>query len=294
MWWWYATLGAYAGRKSCTGVLFTGNSSRTKLLTSAQRLAVGPSPRRAATRAALVATPKLIPSAHIRISHAAWRGVDVTVSTCWVPSVATNIGWTLVSGQRKQTCCDSLPKIESQSMVVQMNSCIYNECVRLCVLAKHLAPSTHPLNIYGRATTQKQTTASWRTRTRGTWEARQAAGCTNARERLVPGHKFHVPPRPRPHKLDTPAPAHSSRRFLSSTAKQPTFATASAVQIILDEDDGLQSSQDYWSQTVRGSFLLPPIIFYPNNNPRLGRPAQALSPSSSVLPGAPLPAEYGN
>ena len=60
---------------------------------------------------------KLIPSAYVRIPHAAWRGVVNTSNTSSVagsrrgsvvqPSVAMNLVWTLVSGRPKHTFRDS-------------------------------------------------------------------------------------------------------------------------------------------------------------------------------------------
>ena len=139
----------------------------------------------------------------------------------------------------------TLPRIESQSMVVQMNRYVYNARQTLDALRP-------PTEYRWTRRTQKQTTASWKTaRPRGApTRGRDLSRATNFTSLLVLVRTNLTLLRP--------------PILLVVSSKQPTFATASAVQTILDEDDGLQSSQDYWSQTVRGSFLLPPIIFYPN------------------------------
>ena len=117
---------------------------------------------------------KLIPSAHIRILHAAWRGVDVTVSTGNTSNTAGSRRRLpvrpSVGGQPKHTCCDSI------------NRYVYN--------TRQTLNPPHPLTIHknnGRGATQRQTTGSWvflytwRTWTRGKWKGRQAAGSTNTR-----------------------------------------------------------------------------------------------------------------
>ena len=92
---------------------------------------------------------------------------------------------------------------------------------------------------------------------------------------------FHVPLRP--HKLDTPASAHSSRHS-TSTANQSTKPRSTKMTRCSPSLLNITGLKPF----VR-SVLLPPIIIYPNlsrhSNPRGLGAAQLSSSSSSVLPG---------
>ena len=222
------------------------------------------------------------------------------IGRCWVSQRAaseaidgtTKLVWTLVIGQRKQTCCDSLRLFlfiaccsrnrRPTHGCTETDEYVYDEYVVVLVLAKHLTRVTHPLNIYNTAT-QRQTTGSfvfpyaWRMRTREHGKAARPWGaptrlrdfsdhtcnCNHNHDPLEPfTYLFLVLVRTNLTLLRPPVPLVVST---SSTAKQLAFATTSAVQTVLDDatldEDHKLFSQ---SQTVCAvSFTSAPIIISP-------------------------------